>query len=66
MKLADLNYETNFYWKGDRYVQFMRPRNPPKTFSVLCYVKNDPCGPYFDMPSGRKVKPVIEVKHGRN
>ena len=62
MRLGDLDYANKFWWKGDKYTQFMRPKNPPGRFSVICYKTNDPSGEYTDMPAGRKVKPVIRLK----
>jgi len=60
MRLGDLDYDKNFYWKGKRYVQFMRPRNKTKGCMILCYAKTD-IYTNINMPSGRQVKPVLTM-----
>ena len=71
MKLSEIPYEADFYWKGQRYGQVIRPKNPPsKTFIVVCRLRNDERNGNFsswvDMPSGRKVKPVIRMIKDNN
>ncbi len=67
MKLKNVPYKHDFYWQGNRYVQFIRPKvNPKGKFEITCYLKTDPCREYIDMPAGREVKPVLtlsEYKH---
>lgn len=70
MKLKDVPYEFDFYWKGKRYRQFIRPRpehQPKRAFKITCYLTGEQSD-YVDMPSGREVKPVvrIEAKNPRN
>ena len=60
MKLKDVPYEYEFYWRGDRYRQFMRPKKAKGAFKVVCY--QPPQGPYVDMPGGRDVKPIIRLE----
>jgi len=60
MKISDLQYEDQFYWKGVRYKQFIRPKKPKGKFTVLCCVAFGE-GEYIDMPAGRKVKPVVRI-----
>jgi len=60
MKLKDVPYELDFYWQGNRYRQFFRPKNPEGEFKVVCYQPTQ--GEYVEMPSGRDVKPVVRAK----
>lgn len=62
MKLKDIEYKTEFYWKGDRYKQVIRPKAISGKCVIVCRPKNDPCGDWIDMPAGREVKPVIKFK----
>lgn len=62
MQIKDLAYETDFIWKGKRYTQFIRPKQPKGAFTVLCYPTREPDGDTVNMPSGRKVKPVLKIK----
>jgi len=57
MKLSDVPYDLDFYWKGERYVQCIKAKKPNS--GATCYKKNSPSGPFWDMPAGRIVKPVI-------
>lgn len=61
MKLKELDYQTEFYWKGTRYRQLIRPKKPKGKFKVTCFVSGDWGGDLIDMPSGREVKPVIKA-----
>ena len=60
MKLKDVPYGQDFYWKGKRYRQFIRPKYPEGAFKVTCY--QPPQGECVGMPSGRDVKPVVRAK----
>lgn len=60
MKLKDVPYDDDFYWKGDRYRQFVKPKKAKGAFKVTCY--QPPMGKYIQMPSGRDVKPIIRSK----
>ena len=60
VRLKDVPYEFDFYWKGDRYRQFVRPKFPEGAFTIVCY--KPPQGLHVDMPSGRNVKPIIRAK----
>lgn len=60
-RLKDIPYKTEFYWKGKRYKQFMRPKHPTGKFTVICYLARSPDNEYIDMPSGRLIKPVVRV-----
>ncbi len=62
--IRSLSYATDFYWKGDRYTQVIRPKvlpDNPKPKNVICSKKYDICDGFFEMPLGRKVKPVIKL-----
>jgi hypothetical protein len=59
VKLKDVPYECDFYWKGDRYRQFVRPKKSNGAFKVTCY--QPPQGECVDMPSGRDVKPIVRA-----
>lgn len=61
MKLSQISYGTNFYWKGNKYIQVIRPKNPKGKFTIVCRPANDPCAKWIDMPSGRNVKPVLSL-----
>jgi len=60
MKLGEVPYENDFYWQGQRYTQFMKPKIIIKPCDVMCYLAKSPDGRYFDMPSEIIVKPVIK------
>jgi hypothetical protein len=61
IRLRDIEYQTQFYWKGDRYKQVIRPKTKKKVFSVTCRRARDPMAPWVQMPSGRVVKPVVRL-----
>lgn len=66
MPIRKITFQTDFYWKGDRYRQFIRMRslpNLPKPKTVTCYKLYEHDG-YIEMPLGRKVKPVIRIENG--
>ncbi len=61
MKLKDVPFESEFYWKGKRYRKFIQPRPefmPKKAFKIPCYLVREQAY-YIDMPSGREVKPMV-------
>ena len=60
MRVCDVPYEQNFYWKGERYVQFIKAKT--MRASAVCYKHNDPGGQTYDFPAGRVVKPVLKYK----
>jgi len=60
-RLKDIPYKTEFYWKGKRYRQFMRPKFPEGNFTVLCYLAKSYDNPIVKMPGGRLIKPVVRV-----
>ena len=62
--IREIPYNVDFYWKGDRWRQFVRAKvlpSMPKPRIVTCYKLYEQTG-YVDMPLGRKVKPVIKLK----
>lgn len=60
MKLRELPYEVRFYWKGKKYRQILRIKNPPKgKFAVICQLLSNPQSKWMSFPAGRVVKPVI-------
>ena len=59
MKVCEVPYDVDFYWKGERYVQFIKAKKVKS--SAICYKKKDICGPCYDFPAGRIVKPVVRV-----
>lgn len=61
--LKEIPYEMQFYWKGKRYKQIIRPKNPKGKFVVVCYPVKEPCSDYINMPAGRIIKPVITVNY---
>jgi len=60
MKLKDIDYQTEFYWKGKRYKQLIRPKKPKGKFSVVCCLSPTWGEEWVRMPGGREVKPVIK------
>jgi len=60
-RLEDIPYETEFYWEGERYRQFLRPKHPKGKFTVICYLAKSMDSERVDMPSGRLIKPVVRV-----
>jgi len=62
MKLKDIEYEVDFYWKGNRYTQVIRPKVLPRKCVIACRPTKDPCAEWVDMPAGREVKPVIRMQ----
>lgn len=60
MIIGEIPYTTQFYWKGVRYKQVIRPKGLyGKGFTVVCVEAKSPLKPWVDMPSGRTVKPVV-------
>lgn len=59
MKLRDIPYSCEFYWKGERYTQVIRPRVTKGKFTVVCRLSKTFDGDWVDMPGGREIKPVI-------
>lgn len=57
MKVCDVPYDVDFYWKGERYVQWMKAKKVKSR--AICYKKKDPAGKHYDFPAGRIVKPVV-------
>lgn len=62
IKLKDVPYDVGFYWKGGRYKQVIRPKRPKGKFMVICRLEKEPCSKWVDMPSGRKVKPIMRAE----
>ena len=65
MKLKDLPYECEFYWKGKRYKQMIRPKKhdePKGAFKIVCCLSPTVFEPWVYMPSGRQVKPVVKLR----
>jgi len=64
MILGAITYDTDFYWKGDRYKQVIRPKGlSGRGFNVICRKKKLPFCAWVNMPSGRIVKPVMRVEN---
>ena len=61
MKLKDLKFKDEFYWKGTRYKQLIRPINQPGKFTIICTVSTGEGG-WLEMPAGRNVKPIIRIE----
>lgn len=64
--IRSIPYATDFYWKGIRYTQVIRPKTlpgQPKPKVVICSKKHDICDGFFEMPLGIKVKPVIRINN---
>ena len=59
--LKDISYETDFFWKGIRFTQVIRPKNPKGKFTVICRPTRTQ-GKWVEMPGGRKIKPVLYWK----
>jgi len=57
--LKQVSFEDDFFWKGVRYTQVIRPKTTKGKFIIVCRPTREPCGKWVDMPAGRKVKPVI-------
>lgn len=61
MRLKDIEYDVEFYWKGNRYKQVIRPKSAKRKFVIVCRHVKEPCSDWIDMPAGRKIKPVIRM-----
>ena len=61
--LKQLSFNVDFFWKGKRYTQVIRPkkRKEKRLRTVICRPTRNPCGEWVEMPAGRKVKPVIKL-----
>ncbi len=60
--LKEIPYETQFYWKGKRYKQLIRPKQPKGSFTIVCYPIKEPFAEWVTMPAGRVIKPVVKVQ----
>lgn len=60
--IREIPYKVDFYWKGDRWRQFIRAKNPKTKARVMCYKVYGKWDSYVEMPLNRKVKPVIKLK----
>jgi len=59
--LGKIPFSQRFYWKGNKYRQLLRPKHPiNKSFVIICCPDKGQ-GAWVDMPSGRRVKPVIRI-----
>lgn len=64
IKLKDIPYPGCFYWKGEKYKQFIRPKKPKGKFHIACIKTKDLCGDkIIYMPSNRKVKEILRVNN---
>ena len=61
ISIKDIPYEQNFYWKGAKYRQIIRPKKPRGPFVIYACDVTKMDSSYVKMPSGRKVKPVVRV-----
>ena len=64
--IKDISYKQQFYWKGVRYKQIIRPKNPKGKFTIVCCDVSNGQSEWLDMPSGRKIKPVVRCKNANN
>jgi hypothetical protein len=64
--IKELSYEQNFYWQGTQYRQVIRPKRPRGPFKI--YACDVTLSNYnaVEMPSGRKVKPVLRIFNEAN
>ena len=60
VKLIDLKVSDRFYWKGKKYQIFLKIKHPKGAYKIPCFDWPMP-GEIIDMPSGRKVKPVVRL-----
>ncbi len=60
-RLRDIPYKIEFYWKGERYKQILRPKNVTGKFTVVCVLSKKLDSDWVDMPSGRIVKPCVRI-----
>ena len=58
-RIIDLKTGDLFLWKGRKYKIFLKLKHPTKAYKIPCY--EPPQGECVDMPSGRKVKPIIRI-----
>lgn len=63
--IRQIPFNVDFYWKGERYKQCIRMKNPKTKSKVLCYKTHDQYSGYFEMPMGRIIKPIIRIKNER-
>lgn len=61
MMLKHVPYEIDFFWKGTRYTQVIRPKRAKGKFIIVCRPTRTLYGECIDMPAGRKVKPVLNL-----
>lgn len=64
-KIKDIPFVKNFYWKGKRYKQLIRSKFPKGCFTVVCAEVGNGNSEWFNMPSGRKVKPIVRATYGQ-
>ena len=64
MTLKQLLYETDFYWKGVRYTQVIRPKSSKGRFVIVCRPARGQ-GKWIDMPWDTEVKPVLTLQEFR-
>lgn len=60
--IRSITYQTDFYWKGDRYRQVIRIKRKDSKAPVWVRKLYSPYDDYIQMPLGRKVKPVIKYE----
>lgn len=61
VSIKDIPYEQQFYWKGNKYMQVIRPQKPRGPFVIYACDVTLGFEMCVKMPSGRKVKPVVRV-----
>jgi len=59
--IKNIPFAQDFYWKGKRYKQLVRPKFPKGCFTVACVEAGCGHSEWFNMPSGRKVKPIVRI-----
>ena len=65
MKLSKLKPSDKFYWKGNKYSVFFTLKNPRVGGYKIPCMDWPKCSKVIDMPSGRKIKPIIRCVAGQ-
>ena len=60
MKLRDIDYKTEFYWRGERYRQFISHKDPSRIYYIFCYKAKDLNFKPVAMSAAKEVKPVLK------
>ncbi len=62
MRLGEIAFEFDFFWKGVRYTQVIRPKYVEDLYTIVCRQARSLETPYLYFTSDTEIKPVLKYK----